>query len=118
MNTETFRDQLLEERERVAHAIEYLHEETSRSIEDETEEETYDQHLADAATITHDREIDTTLEENSEHVLRAIDEALQRIEDGTFGSCARCRKPIGEERLKAMPYATKCIECKRLEERG
>ena len=118
MNTDRFRELLLAERKRVADAISYLHEENSRSIEDAVEEETFDNHLADAATITLNREIDTTLEENSEHVLHAIDEALKRIADGSFGTCARCGRPIAEERLEAMPYATKCIECKRLEERG
>ena len=118
MNTERFRDMLVAERERVAAAISYLHEENSRSIEDETEEDAFDNHIADAATITLSREIDTTLEENSEHVLHAIDAAIARIDEGTFGTCARCGKLIAEERLEAMPYATKCIECKRLEERG
>jgi RNA polymerase-binding protein DksA len=118
VNTDSFRDLLLTERKRVADAISYLHEENSRSIEDETEEETFDNHIADSASITLNREIDTTLEENSEHVLRAIDAALNRIADGTFGTCVRCGKPIAVERLEAMPYATKCIECKRLEERG
>jgi RNA polymerase-binding protein DksA len=117
VNTERFRDLLLDERRRVAAAISYLHEENSRSIEDETEEETFDNHIADAATITLNREIDTTLEENSEHVLHAIDDALVRIDEGTFGTCARCGRPIAEERLEAMPYVTKCIDCKRLEVR-
>ena len=118
MNTERYRDLLLLERQRVAAAISYLHEENSRTIEDATEEETFDNHIADSATITLNREIDTTLEENSEHVLHAIDEALARIDEGTFGTCTRCGNPIAEERLEAMPYATKCIACKRLEERG
>jgi RNA polymerase-binding protein DksA len=117
LNTETFRDLLLAERKRVADAISYLHEENSRS-HDDAEEEAFDNHIADAASNTLNREIDTTLEENSEHVLKAIDAALQRIDDGNFGICARCGRPIAEERLEAMPYATKCIECKRLEERG
>ncbi|MDQ3858319.1 MAG: TraR/DksA family transcriptional regulator, partial [Actinomycetota bacterium] len=39
-----------------------------------------------------------------------------RIEEGSFGTCARCGNPIGEARLEAMPYATLCIDCKRLEE--
>lgn len=117
MNTERFRERLLEERERVAAAISYLQEENSRALEDATEEETYDNHIADAATHTLNREIDTTLEENSEHVLEAIDQALAKIDEGTFGTCSRCGGPISPERLEAMPYATKCIECKRLEER-
>ncbi len=74
--------------------------------------------MADTATVTVDRELDYSLEENSAHVLREIDAALGRIDDGTFGTCTRCGKPIGEERLEAMPYVTLCIECKRLEERG
>ena len=51
-------------------------------------------------------------------MLTAIDEALGRIESGTFGTCGRCGKPIAEDRLDAIPYANRCIDCKRLEERG
>ena len=65
--------------------VENLHESNSRSFEEETEEETYDNHLADSATATLNREIDSTLEENSGHVLVGIDEALDRIETGHSG---------------------------------
>jgi RNA polymerase-binding protein DksA len=116
VDTARFRDLLLEERGRMSHALSYLHEDNP-GIEEE-EEETFDNHLGDAATITFNREMDYSLEGNAEHVLASIDEALKRIDEGTFGTCARCGKPISEERLEAMPYATKCIECKRLEERG
>jgi RNA polymerase-binding protein DksA len=118
MNTDRYRDILLEERSRVATAINHLHEDNSGSLEDETEEETYDNHLADSATATLNREIDYTLEENAEHLLAAINRALQRIETGTYGTCGRCGKSIAEERLEAIPYANRCIDCKRLEERG
>jgi DnaK suppressor protein len=117
VNTERFRDILEEERTRVASAIDYLHDENPSTFEDE-EEETFDNHLADSATVTFTREMDYSLEENAGHVLAAIDEALRKIDDGTFGLCARCGQPIAEERLEAMPYATKCIDCKRLEERA
>lgn len=113
-----FRDLLLEERQKVFEAIEYLHAENPRSLKDETEESTADKHLADTTTVTLDREIDYTLEENSEHVLKAIDAALAKIEAGTFGICETCGKPIAEERLAAIPYARQCIDCKRREERG
>jgi RNA polymerase-binding protein DksA len=118
LNVEHFRELLLDERRRVSEAIEFLHEENPGSIEDETQETRIDQHLADSATVTVDRELDYSLEEHSTYVLKEIEAALQRIEEGTFGSCARCGKPIGEERLEARPWATLCIECKRLEERG
>ena len=118
MNIDRFRELLLEERRRVTEAIDYLHEENPGSIEEETQSAVSENHFAETASVTLDREIDYSLEENSEHVLAAIDEALRRIEDGTFGACARCGSPIGEARLEAMPYATKCIDCKRLEERA
>lgn len=114
MNTERFRGLLLEERQRVTEAIQYLQKENSSSQEEETPETGQ----ADTATVTVDREMDYSLEENSGNVLKEIDAALGRIEDGSYGLCTRCGKPIGEERLEAMPYATLCIECKRLEERG
>ena len=119
IDTERFRGLLLEERKRVEAAIAYLHEETPGSMEDQVEEEfgTSDNHPADAATVTLDREVDYTLQENSEQVLKEIDDALQRIEAGTFGTCRSCGKPIAPERLEAMPWATLCIDCKRKAER-
>jgi RNA polymerase-binding protein DksA len=118
VDTEHFRKVLLDERERLNVTVEHLHEANSGSFEDETEEETYDNHLADSATATLNREIDYTLEENSENVLHSIDDALGRIAAGTFGTCARCGRPISVDRLEAIPYATRCIDCQRLAERG
>jgi RNA polymerase-binding protein DksA len=120
VDTSRFRDILVEERQRVLDAISYLHEETPGSLEDETEEiiGTSDNHLGETATATLDREIDYSLEENSEHVLQEIEAALRRIEDGTFGICETCGQPISEERLEAIPYATQCIDCRRKGERG
>jgi RNA polymerase-binding protein DksA len=118
VDVDRFRDLLLEERKRVLNAIEYLHQENSGSLRDESEETTIDNHLADTATLTLDREIDYTLEENSEHVLKEIERALAKIESGSFGMCETCGNPIAEERLLAIPYATQCIDCKRREERG
>jgi RNA polymerase-binding protein DksA len=118
VDTERFRKTLLEERERLSSTIEHLHETNSSSLEDETEEETFDNHLADSATATLDREIDYTLEENAENLLRAIDQALERIENGAYGKCERCGQQIAEERLEAIPHATRCIDCQRLVERG
>ena len=118
VDVEQFRKVLEEERRRVLDAIEYLHKENPGSIEDETQDQTQDNHLAETATATLDREIYYTLEENSEHVLSAIDAALVRIGEGTYGTCQNCGKAIAEDRLAAIPWATHCIDCKRLEERG
>ena len=119
IDTDKFKQALLDERERVKHAIEYLHEENPGSIIDETgEETTFDNHLGDTATVTYDRELDYTLEENSEQVLADIEAALKKIENGTYGMCERCDKQISVERLEAMPWARLCIDDQRLQERG
>src|ERR671937_3031645 len=95
LDTDHFREALLQERRRVQAAIDNLHEENPGSITDETgEDAVYDNHLADTATVTYDRELDYTLEENAEHVLGEIDAALARIEAGTYGTCTRCGKEI------------------------
>ena len=118
IDTAHFKDLLLEERERVAAALQNLHDDHPGSISDETgDEAVYDNHLADTATETYDRELDYTLEENSEHVLADIDAALKRIEDGAYGICSNCGKPISPERLEARPWATLCIDCQRERER-
>src|SRR5438477_6880908 len=114
IDTSRFRDALLEERKHVAAAIENLHEDHQGSMADESgEDAVFDNHLADTATETYDRELDYTLEENSEHVLADIDAALRRIADGTYGRCTNCSRQIPEERLEARPYATLCIDCQR-----
>jgi RNA polymerase-binding protein DksA len=114
LDTDRFRTMLEDERGRVVAAIENLHNEHPGSISDETgEDAVYDNHLADTATETYDRELDYSLEENSEHVLTEIDAALKRIADGTYGQCTNCGTQIPEERLEARPYATLCIECQR-----
>lgn len=119
--TEHFRELLLEKRQSVLEALEYLHKENPGSLGDETGElvsGSADQHMADTATETVDREIDYTLEEADERLLAAINAALARIEAGTYGICVNCGAQIAPERLEAMPWATLCIDCKRKEERG
>lgn len=112
------RELLLAERERVLASRERLTDDTSRSLEDATDEDGSDSHMADSATETVDREIELSLEDNAGHLLASIDAALQRIDEGVYGTCERCGRPISDARLAGLPYATKCIECKTLEERS
>jgi RNA polymerase-binding protein DksA len=96
IDTDRFRSALLEERQRVVGAI---------------EEMPIDNHLAENASVTLDREIDYSLEENSEEILSSIDRALERIENGTYGTCRSCKREIGEARLEALPRTDLCIAC-------
>jgi DnaK suppressor protein len=119
IDTERFRTELLEERGRVERAIENLREDHPGRIDDEVEEMagTNDNHMAETATATLDRQIDYTLEEHSGQVLAEIDAALKRIDAGTYGLCANCGREIRVERLEAYPWASLCIDCKREAER-
>jgi RNA polymerase-binding protein DksA len=111
VDTERFRGMLLEERERTMAAIEFLHDENPGSLEDETGEQTQaDEHIADAASGTYDRELDYSLEGGAENVVHLIDEALARIEAGTYGTCRVCGRDIGEDRLEARPWTDLCID--------
>ncbi len=120
IDTDRFRTALLEERERVEKALANLRDDHPGSLDEEIEELSYtsDNHLAETATATLGREIDYTLGENSEEVLAQIDAALRRIDEGTYGQCARCGREIVPERLDAYPWASLCIDCKREAERG
>jgi RNA polymerase-binding protein DksA len=119
IDVESFKTRLLEERLRTQKAIAYLHEENRATTEDEARELSggLDNHLADIATYTYDRELDSTLESSEEVHLANVESALKRIEAGTYGVCENCGRPIDVERLEAMPWVTLCIDCKREAER-
>ena len=121
IDTTEFRQQLEEERARLTSAIEYLHKENPGTMEDEIGDPGAggaDNHVGDMASVTFDRELDEGLQEGAQQTVKAIDAALAQIEAGTYGICARCGKPIGEERLRAIPWATLCIEDQRAADRG
>jgi DnaK suppressor protein len=116
IETDEFRTLLEEERGRLAKAVEFLHEENPGSIEDELGEigsGGTDNHLGDTASATFDRGLDEGLAEGAQQTLTEIEAALRRIDDGTYGICESCGKPIGEERLKAIPWARLCIDDQR-----
>jgi len=54
---------------------------------------------------------DIALAQNEESILEAVEEALERIEEGKFGICQQCGSPIPNERLEAIPYSAFCIRC-------
>ena len=69
-----------------------------------------DDESADAGSATFEREKDLSIENNVRDLLRKIDGALKRMDEGTYGLCARGRHPIEKARLRALPYADLCIK--------
>jgi RNA polymerase-binding protein DksA len=120
IDTAEFRERLEQERQRIADAIEYLASENPGNMQDELGElggRGADNHPGDMATVTFDRELDEGLGEGAQQTLAQIDRALTRLDDGTFGVCEHCGKQIPEERLRARPWATLCIDDQRLADR-
>lgn len=68
-------------------------------------------HLADLGTETFEQDRDLGLAERESQELSQIDEALDRIEDGSYGVCESCERPINRERLDALPFARRCLPC-------
>jgi RNA polymerase-binding protein DksA len=108
-----FRLILLEERRRLREKERRidLRDSSANETEDVGDIADYDNHPADAASETEIRTKDLAFDENIDFLLGKIEDALRKIEDGTYGACDRCRGPINPERLKAIPYATLCIDC-------
>jgi RNA polymerase-binding transcription factor DksA len=77
----------------------------------------YGEETADAGTSTFERERDLSLENNLRDILGKIERALARLDDGTFGVCERCAKPIEKARVKALPYVELCIKDAQAESR-
>ncbi len=71
---------------------------------------TYDANFADSSQVTAEKGETEALAATLQEALDAVDAALVRMEDGTYGRCDRCHEPIAPARLEAMPSATRCIQ--------
>ena len=81
------------------------------------EQMTYGSQAA-AATQVFEQERELAMRERANLHLEAVDAALARLDDGTYGTCAQCGRPIAAERLEALPWAAHCIECQTVVDRG
>ncbi len=113
LDIEKFKEALLRDRERLCSESKRIARRNSEENQaDEVSElADYDNHPADYATETFEREKDLALDRNVDDLIANIDRALGKIEAGTYGICDRCEREISRERLKALPYATFCIDC-------
>lgn len=109
MDTNLAKQQLLELRARLLDLDQVAIDRLGTSLEEEADEETYDQHPGDVGAVTLDREMELSLQGNTERLLEHVDRALEKAEEGTYGLCDRCGQPIEEGRLSAVPYATLCM---------
>jgi RNA polymerase-binding transcription factor DksA len=104
---------LLRERERVTDSMTQMEGEAQTALTESGELTLYDQHPADIGTETYEQEQKMMLAEQMSRRQEEIDEALRRLrnEPKSFGTCERCGKPIGTERLEVIPEGRFCAEC-------
>jgi DnaK suppressor protein len=73
---------------------------------------------AAAASQVFEQQRDLALRDHNTQHLELVEAAIARLDDGTYGTCLRCGRPIAPERLDALPWAAYCIDCQRLVGRG
>ncbi len=78
----------------------------------------YTYHMADMASDNYDRDFSMGLATEEQKRLFAIEEALKRVEDSTYGNCLQCGSRILKKRLDAIPYTELCLECQKLKEKS
>ena len=110
-----FREALVEEREQLLGQVEDLDAEADVK---RWRDAGFDDDPADSGSASFERETAQSLSRHARALVSEIDDALRRIEAGTFGDCESCGRPIGAERLDAIPHTRLCMECKRRDETG
>jgi len=103
---DTVKERLEAERERLLSELQQLTVAGSQSMG-------YSTHMADDASAAFDQARDLALRSNLERTLQQVEEALSRFASGAYGVCKSCGEPIDPARLKALPHATRCLDCQR-----
>lgn len=103
---------LSDEKDRLEKELNIINKEDLKPSQTEMSgENAYEDDEADSATTTFERERDDSLAWNIRDMLNKINDALTRMDEGTYGTCGNCNKEIDPERLNAIPYADTCLHC-------
>lgn len=112
----SLKEKLIKEKERLEKELKDESGNLSESQSESSGENSYETHFADSGTTTFERERDLSLEQNIIDILKQVNHALEGIKKGKYGVCTKCSDEIDPARLKAIPYADLCINCKKKEE--
>ena len=105
MNMESFKQTLLEQRQEILERLER----TGKHLRGR--DEPISQDFAEQAVEVENNQVVEQLDDEGKLKISQIDQALDKIKRGTFGTCEKCEEDISKERLKAIPYTTLCINC-------
>ena len=107
----TTRELLLAERARVRGLVAALNREFAGIAAAASEPGTDDEHDPEGATLAFERQHTAALLARAREQIVEIDAAIGRLDEGTYGTCARCGQPLGQDRLAARPAAATCVRC-------
>ena len=110
-NIDKYRSRILQEKERFERDLADLRASDGMSAEVGDSTDSDINHPADSGTEMFERTKDLALRANVGAMLGQIDEALAKLDAGTYGTCDRCGQQIAPARLEALPYATLCVTC-------
>ena len=114
-----FKKIVLKRKEEILEGLQHISDDTLKKSQKEASGDIsgYTYHMADVATDNYDREFSLGLASNERKSLYELDDALKRIEEGSFGICDDCKGQITKIRLKAVPSARLCIKCQQKREK-
>jgi DnaK suppressor protein len=119
IDLEVQKKRLLDERKHLLHDIEVKEQQVAENGDDlDPERGGVGNHMADDANETFEQEAMLTLEQSIRRKLDQVNTALRKIEEGTYGICDNCGKPINPARLEARPSSLLCINCQQLQDMG
>lgn len=113
-----YKELLLKERTKIGGELSQITENTLKKSQRDAAGDLsgYSYHMADMASDNYERDFSLGRATEEQKLLYSIDEALKRIEEGSYGYCLQCSKPIGKKRLAAIPHTELCIDCQKKEE--
>lgn len=109
---ERYRELLIEQRREILELYEHDLKVGKEASEDGTED------IVDRANNAYNREFMFLLSGNEREILFQIEEALQRLDQGKYGTCPSCGVQIAEPRLESIPWARYCVICQERDEKG
>jgi len=114
-----FKKLIIKRKEEIDADIKHISEDTLKKSQKDASGDIsgYTYHMADVATDNYDREFSLGLASNDRKFLYELDDALKRIDEGTYGICQDCKCSIARTRLKAVPQARLCVKCQEKREK-
>lgn len=114
-----FKKMILKRKEEILDEIKHISDDTLKKTQKDASGDIsgYTYHMADVATDTYDREFSLSLASSERKVIYELDDAIKKIEEGTFGVCEECKSLITKIRLKALPFARLCVKCQKIKEK-